>query len=156
MGVRNEKFLLETNGFNDIIDITLKVDDVIKQSAQRLKDKNTESGTKSGEENIKNAVIHIFSPGSTVSITTIEYEPGLIKDIPEILNDLIPENRAYHHDKTWHDGNGYAHLRASIIGNGITVPYVNGELELGTWQQIVLIDFDNKPRTRSVIVQVVY
>ena len=135
MGVRNEKFLLETNGFCDIIDITLKVDDVIKQSAQRLKDKNTESGTKSGEENIKNAVIHIFSPGSTVS---------------------IPMKKAYHHDKTWHDGNGYAHLRASIIGNGITVPYVNGELELGTWQQIVLIDFDNKPRTRSVIVQVVY
>lgn len=146
MSVRNEKFLIETNGFCDIIDITMKVNDAIKQSVERL----------TNNDGIKNAVIHIFSPGSTVSITTIEYEPGLLKDIPEILEDLIPTGKAYHHDKTWHDGNGYAHLRASIIGNGITVPYVNGEMELGTWQQIVLIDFDNKPRTRSVIVQIIY
>ena len=146
MSVRNEKFLIETNGFCDIIDITMKVNDAIKQSVERL----------TNNDGIKNAVIHIFSPGSTVSITTIEYEPGLHKDIPEILEDLIPTGKAYHHDKTWHDGNGYAHLRASIIGNGITVPYVNGEMELGTWQQIVLIDFDNKPRTRSVIVQIIY
>lgn len=150
MGVKNEKFLIETKGLCDIIDITLKVGDVVKQSAKSLDDgKNTPVG-------VKNAVIHIFSPGSTVSITTIEYEPGLIKDIPEILDELIPANRAYNHDKTWHDGNGHAHLRASIIGNGISVPFINGELELGTWQQIVLIDFDNKPRTRSVIVQIVY
>ena len=147
MGVKNEKFLIQTNGFTDIIDITLNVNDAVKQSVKNAKDDNS---------NIKNAVIHIFSPGSTVSITTIEYEPGLIKDIPEILDDLIPVKKAYHHDKTWHDGNGYAHIRAAMIGNGITVPYVNGEMELGTWQQIVLIDFDNKPRTRSVIVQVVH
>ena len=146
MSVRNEKFLIETNGFCDIIDITMKVNDAIKQSVERL----------TNNDGIKNAVIHTSSPGSTVSITTIEYEPGLLKDIPEILEDLIPTGKAYHHDKTWHDGNGYAHLRASIIGNGITVPYVNGEMELGTWQQIVLIDFDNKPRTRSVIVQIIY
>lgn len=143
MAVKNEKFLIQTKGFSDIIDITMKVDDVIKKS------------NKNGEV-VKNGIIHIFSPGSTVSISTIEYEPGLIKDIPEILNKLIPENVVYHHDETWHDGNGYAHIRASIIGNGITIPYANGEMELGQWQQIVLIDFDNKPRTRSVIVQIIY
>ena len=142
MSVKNEKFLIQTKGLCDIIDITRKVDDAIKSA---FKDDGT-----------KNAVIHIFSPASTVSITTMEYEPGLIKDIPEILNELIPADRTYHHDKTWHDGNGYAHIRASIIGNGISVPFVNGELELGTFQQIVLIDFDNKPRTRSIIVQIVY
>ncbi len=146
MSVKNEKFLIETNGLTDIIDLTLKIGDVVKQSAKGLNDGN----------DVKNAVVHIFSPGSTVSITTTEYEPGLIKDIPEILDELIPMEKAYHHDKTWHDGNGYAHLRASIIGNGISVPFINGELELGTWQQVVLIDFDNKPRTRSVIVQIVY
>ena len=147
MGVKNEKFLIQTNGFTDIIDITLNVNDAVKQSVKNAKDAGGD---------IKNAVIHIFSPGSTVSITTIEYEPGLIKDIPEILDDLIPAKKAYHHDKTLHDGNGYAHIRAAMLGNGITVPYVNGEMELGTWQQIVLIDFDNKPRTRSIIVQVMY
>ena len=147
MGVKNEKFLIQTNGFTDIIDITLNVNAAVKQSVKNAKDAGGD---------IKNAVIHIFSPGSTVSITTIEYEPGLIKDIPEILDDLIPAKKAYHHDKTWHDGNGYAHIRAAMLGNGITVPYVNGEMELGTWQQIVLIDFDNKPRTRSIIVQVMY
>ena len=147
MGVKNEKFLIQTNGFTDIIDITLNVNDAVKQSVKNAKDAGGD---------IKNAVIHIFSPGSTVSITTIEYEPGLIKDITEILDDLIPAKKAYHHDKTWHDGNGYAHIRAAMLGNGITVPYVNGEMELGTWQQIVLIDFDNKPRTRSIIVQVMY
>ena len=98
MGVKNEKFLIQTNGFTDIIDITLNVNDAVKQSVKNAKDAGGD---------IKNAVIHIFSPGSTVSITTIEYEPGLIKDIPEILDDLIPAKKAYHHDKTWHDGNGY-------------------------------------------------
>lgn len=146
MGVRNEKFLIQTKGSCDIIDITLKVNDAINQA---LKSSMNNDG-------IKNAVIHVFSSGSTVSITTMEYEPGLIKDIPEILNELIPTDKNYHHDKTWHEENGYAHLRASIIGNGITIPYVNGEMELGTFQQIVLIDFDNKPRTRSIIVQIIY
>ncbi len=142
MPVKNEKFLIQTKGFNDIIDITMKVYDVIKNSKQIA--------------DIKNGVVHIFVQGSTASVTTLEYEPGLIKDIPEILDELIPMDREYHHNKTWHDGNGYAHIRASFIGNSITVPYVNGEMELGTWQQIVLIDFDNKPRTRNIIVQMIY
>ena len=142
MTVKNEKFLVQTQGCNDIIDITLRVDEAVKKSAVAAK--------------FKNAAVHIFSPGSTVSITTIEYEPGLVRDIPEILDELIPQNKTYHHDETWHDGNGYAHIRAAFIGNGINVPFVNGELELGNWQQIVLMDFDNKPRTRSIIVQTIY
>jgi len=144
VAVKNEKFLIKTNGFNDIINITSKVGDVVKNC------------TKNDGKTVKNGMIHIFAQGSTVSVTTLEYEPGLIKDFPLILDELIPENRLYNHDKTWHDGNGYAHIRASIIGNGITVPYANGEIELGTYQQIVLMDFDNKQRTRSVIVQLIY
>jgi len=140
--VKNEKFLISTNGFGDIIDITQKVRDAVKNSVQN--------------DNIKNAVVHIFCPSSTASITTMEYEPGLIKDIPDILNEIAPKDRNYNHDKTWHDGNGDAHIKASIIGSSVTVPFVNSELELGDWQQIVLMDFDNKKRTRSVIVQTLF
>lgn len=137
MAIKNEKFLISTNGFCDIIDITETVSDVV---------------TKTG---LKNAVVHVFVVGSTASITTLEYEPGLVKDFPDVLEKLIPSNSSYHHDETWHDGNGFAHIRASIIGNSVSVPLIAGSLELGTWQQIVLIDFDNKKRTRSVIVQTV-
>lgn len=136
MPVRNEKFLISTNGFTDIIDITRKVADFVKRGSE------------------KNAIVHIYSPGSTVSVTTLEYEPGLVKDLPDALEKIAPVNKIYEHDKQWHDGNGYAHIRASMIGNSVTVPLAAGELELGRWQQIVLIDFDNKARTRSVIVQI--
>ena len=136
MPVRNEKFLLTTRGFNDIIDITSKVRDIVSF----------------GKE--KNAIVHIYTPGSTVSITTLEYEPGLVKDLPDALEKIAPINKEYEHDKKWHDVNGYAHIRASMIGNSITVPLAAGELGLGSWQQIVLIVFDNKSRTRSVIVQI--
>lgn len=87
--------------------------------------------------------------GSTASITTIEHEPGLIQDIPELLDKLIPE-KTYHHDQTWGDGNGHAHLRSALMGTTRTFPVLKGELCTGTWQQIVLIDFDNKPRNREV------
>ncbi len=136
MPVRNEKFLLSTRGFNDIIDITSKVVDIVRTGGE------------------KNAIVHIYSPGSTVSVTTLEYEPGLVKDLPEALENIAPVNKVYEHDKQWHDGNGHAHIRASLMGSSITVPLAAGQLELGSWQQIVLIDFDNKPRTRSVIVQI--
>lgn len=141
MSVKNEKFLISTNGFSDIIDITMKVNEAVRNSVQY--------------DGVKNAVIHIFCPASTASVTTMEYEPGLVKDIPEALDRLIPDID-YNHNKTWHDGNGHSHIKASIIGNSVTVPYVNGEIVLGEWQQIVLIDFDNKPRTRTIIVQTTY
>jgi len=105
---------------------------------------------------LQNASVLIYVAGSTVSITNIEFEPGLLVDLPEALDKFAPMGVDYHHDSTWHDGNGYAHVRASIIGNSTTIPLIDGALQLGTWQQIVLIDFDNKPRNRTVYVQIVY
>src|SRR5574344_1923616 len=100
-------------------------------------------------------MVLVYVSGSTVSLTAIEFEPGLLTDLPEALERIAPVHEEYHHDETWHDGNGYAHVRAAIMGSSFTVPLVNGALQLGTWQQIVLIDFDNKARTRTVHVQMV-
>ena len=136
MAVINEKFLINTKGFTDIIDITQKVRSVVYN------------------HNIKNGTIVVAIAGSTASITTIEYEPGLLRDLPDILNEIAPQDKNYHHDDTWHDGNGYAHLRAALLGSSITVPLIDGAMIHGTWQQIVLIDFDNKPRARNVYVQI--
>lgn len=95
----------------------------------------------------------VFVAGSTASVTTTEFEPGLRKDIPEVLNRLIPEKSRYHHDDTWGDGNGHSHVRASIMSPSLTIPFSRGELLIGTWQQIVLVDHDNRPRERTIIVQ---
>ena len=138
MTVINEKFTVHTKGNTQIINITRRV-----QNAVYL-------------HNLQNAVVHVYVAGSTVSITNIEYEPGLLKDLPEALEKIAPSEAEYHHDETWHDGNGYAHVRASIVGNSTMIPLMDGALRLGQWQQIVLIDFDNKARTRTVYVQIVY
>ena len=98
----------------------------------------------------------IYSKGITVSVTKIEFEPGLLVDFPEVLDRVAPVNANYHHDEMWHDGNGYAHIRASIVGNSTHVPLINGVLQLGQWQQVVLVDFDNKARARQVNVQIIY
>ena len=95
----------------------------------------------------------VFVSGSTAGLTTVEYEPGLIQDIPEFFERVAPQDRDYHHEDTWHDGNGHSHVRASLLGPSITVPFQDGRLMLGTWQQLVLIDFDNRPRNRDIIVQ---
>lgn len=95
----------------------------------------------------------VFSIGSTASITTIEYEPGLLKDIPRILEKLIPSSSKYSHNETWGDSNGHSHIRSAFIGTSLNVPFIKKELVLGTWQQIVLIDFDNRKRSRRVVVQ---
>jgi secondary thiamine-phosphate synthase enzyme len=137
MKVITEKIEVNTRGNTDIIDITTKVQEII-----------TNSGLKEG-----NALV--FAVGSTAGITTIEYEPGLLKDLPELLEKLIPSSRPYHHDKTWGDGNGYSHLRASMLGSSFQVPFSKGYLLLGTWQQIVFIDFDNRSRQRKIIVQLI-
>jgi secondary thiamine-phosphate synthase enzyme len=136
MKIINDTFSLSTRGFNDIIDIS--------SSVQKL-------AAKTG---IKNGQATIFVSGSTAGITTIEYEPGLIKDLPEALEKIAPMNVRYHHDDRWGDGNGYAHVRAALLGASLVVPISEGKLTLGTWQQIVLVDFDNRPRQREVIVQV--
>lgn len=138
MTVITERFSVNTQGFTDIIDITQKVQNAVYRHS------------------LQNAVVHIYVAGSTVSVTNIEFEPGLLVDLPEALEKFAPLNGVYHHDNTWHDGNGYAHIRASIIGNNTMVPLIEGALQLGQWQQIVLIDFDNKARTRTVYVQIVY
>ncbi len=96
----------------------------------------------------------LFCPGSTGGLTTVEYEPGLLKDLPEFFEEIIPSNRRYHHDDTWHDGNGHSHVRATLIGPSLVVPFTEGRLTLGTWQQIIFIDFDNKARSRNIVAQV--
>ena len=138
MSVVNEKFTISTRGFDDMIDITSKVQGIVAQTG------------------VEDATVNISVIGSTASVITLEYEPGLVVDLPQVLNSIIPVNRVYEHDNTWHDGNGYSHLRAALLGNSVTVPLVSGRLELGDWQQIVLIDFDNKSRIRQIIVSIVY
>ena len=93
----------------------------------------------------------IFVQGSTAGITTFEYEPGLIHDVKDFYEKLVPSDRSYYHDKTWGDANGFSHLRASLTGQSLTVPFLSGRLLLGTWQQVVLAEFDNRPRERLVI-----
>ena len=97
----------------------------------------------------------IFVGGSTAGITTIEYEPGLLKDYPKFFERIAPVNMNYEHDNTWHDGNGHSHVRAAIQGASLTVPFSNGRLLLGTWQQIILVDFDNRSRKREITVQLI-
>ena len=103
---------------------------------------------------IKDGICTLFSIGSTAGITTVEYEPGLLKDLPKLFEKLIPSAAKYSHDETWGDGNGHAHLRSALFKTSFTIPIVNSELTLGTWQQIVLIDFDNRHRTRRIVVQI--
>jgi len=125
----------QTKGHNEIIDITESVQSVINTS------------------NLTEGAVLVFVVGSTGALTTIEFEPGLKKDFPELMEKLIPSNKSYHHDDTWHDGNGYAHLRASLQGPSLTIPFINKQLILGTWQQVILIDFDNRSRKRKIVVQ---
>ena len=136
MAVKTFSFTVETKGFTDIIDITPRVSQIV-----------SESGIMEGSA-------LVFVPGSTAGITTIEYEPGLLKDYPEFFERIIPSNKRYSHDDTWHDGNGFSHVRAALQGASFTVPFSAGKLLLGTWQQIILVDFDNRGRSRRVIVQI--
>lgn len=135
MTIETKKISIATKGHNELTDITSDV-------AKCL----TECGLKEGN-------VLIFVPGSTAGITTIEYEPGLIQDYPEFFEKIIPSKNIYHHDETWHDANGYSHIRASLQGASLTVPFYEGKLMLGTWQQIIFIDFDNRSRNRNVILQ---
>lgn len=128
---------LQTRGHCDIQDITAQVNQAL---------------TRSG---IKDGIVTVFVPGSTGGVTTIEFEPGLQADLRQMFDRLIPTNIVYKHDQRWGDGNGYAHIRASLLGPSLTVPVVNGRLTLGTWQQIIFVDFDNRPRSRHLIVQIV-
>lgn len=127
---------LPTRGDSDLHDLTEKVAGVVRETG------------------ISDGTVTVFVPGSTCGITTIEYEPGLIEDFPAAMERIAPRNIRYAHDDTWHDGNGHSHVRASLVGPSLTVPVAGGELLLGTWQQIVLVDFDNRARQRRVVVTV--
>lgn len=105
--------------------------------------------------NISNGLVNVFVIGSTAAVTTIEHESGLLQDIKDLLEELIPQGRDWHHNSAWDEGNGHSHLRSSLIGPSLTIPIVNGRMPLGTWQQIVYIDFDVKPRSRRVTIQIV-
>jgi secondary thiamine-phosphate synthase enzyme len=133
--VHTSRLTEKTQGFCDIIDITAKVEQQVR--AQK----------------VRSGLATLFVSGSTAGLTTIEYEPGLVRDLKEVLERLIPSDQRYHHDDRWGDDNGFSHLRASLFGPSLQVPIESGRLLLGTWQQIVLLDFDNRPRTREVVVQ---
>lgn len=135
MQIKTITISIGTKGYCDIVDITHEVQKVIN-----------ENGLKEG-----NALV--FVPGATAGVTTIEYEPGLLKDYPQFFEKLIPSNAKYAHDETWDDLNGFSHIRSSLQGASLTVPFSNTKLMLGTWQQIVLVDFDNRSRKRKVIIQ---
>jgi secondary thiamine-phosphate synthase enzyme len=136
MTIITEYLTFNTKGDTDIIDITSRVD-------QKLK----ESGLTQGS-------VLVFVPGSTGAVTTIEYEPGLVKDMQDALNRLIPRELEYAHNRMWGDGNGHSHVRASMLGPSLVVPFNDGSLMLGTWQQIVFLDLDNRSRSRKVIVRI--
>jgi secondary thiamine-phosphate synthase enzyme len=127
---------LETSGDSDLIDITDQVKKVLMDSG------------------ISSGIVTIFVPGSTAGVTTIEYEEGALRDFQAAIERIAPKGIHYDHDARWGDGNGYSHIRASLLGPSLTVPFSSSKLLLGTWQQIVLIDFDNRPRTRRVLIQV--
>jgi len=136
MSVHYEEINIQTNGEVDIIDITSDVQKVISKSK------------------IKDGIVCVFVPGSTGTVTTIEYEPGLMEDLPKALEKIAPKNIYYKHHETWHDDNGHSHVRASIMGPSITLPIKNGKMLHGTWQQLVFVEFDTRPRNRSIIIQI--
>ena len=135
--VRTIELALQTKGHTDILDIT---DEVVRAV---------------GASGLKEGVVTVFTPSSTSSLTTLEYEPGAVADLKRALDEIAPPNREYQHNLKWGDGNGLAHLRAALIGPSLTVPVTNGHLALGTWQQIIFLDFDTRPRRRTLVVQCV-
>jgi len=135
MAVYMDKIQLKTDEM-DIVDITSEVQSSVSKSG------------------ISNGMVCVFCPGSTGAITTIEYEPGLIHDLPAALERIAPKGANYEHEKMWHDGNGHSHVRASIIGPSIVVPVADGRLQLGTWQQIVFVECDVRSRNRILLTHV--
>ena len=134
--VVTETIKLQTEGHGDMLDITPQVAQVV------------------GEAGVADGAVTLFVAGSTAGITTIEFEPGLVADFRDMWARNIPDDIDYEHNRRWGDGNGYSHVRASLLGASLVVPFSAGRLSLGTWQQIVLVDFDNRPRSREIIVQV--
>ena len=137
MTVSTKSIQINSHGENELLDITQKISEFVEESG------------------ISNGIITIFVSGSTGAITTIEFEPGLVKDFPEMLSRIAPKNIDYGHEKMWHDGNGHSHVKASLVGPSLTVPFSNGELCLGTWQQIVFLELDTRGRNREILLQII-
>jgi secondary thiamine-phosphate synthase enzyme len=129
--------MLHTKGFTDVIDITDRVSSVLSESG------------------IQDGLVTVFCSGSTGSVTTIEYEPGVIKDLQRAVERLVPSSSSYDHDRRWGDGNGFSHVRAALLKPSLGIPVSDGRLLLGSWQQIVFIDFDNRSRDRALTVQII-
>ena len=136
MSIYYDEINVSTNGEVDIIDITDDVQKIVNKSK------------------IKDGIVCAFVKGSTGAITTIEYEPGLMKDLPRALQKIAPKGEHYDHHETWHDDNGHSHVRASLIGSSITIPIKGGKLIHGTWQQVVFVELDTRPRDRGLIIQI--
>ena len=137
MVVVTKTIQVRSKGQDDIIDIT-------EQTSKAIKDSK-----------LKDGIVTVFVSGSTAAITTIEYEPGLKQDFPKMLSRIAPKEIEYEHQKMWHDGNGHSHVRASLVGPSLTIPFKEGDLMLGTWQQIVLLEMDTRQRDRKVILQII-
>jgi len=137
VSVKTANITLNTKGNSDIQDITREVIHLVEQSGLR-------SGT-----------VTIFCPSSTSGLTTVEYEPGAVADLKRLFDELVPANHNYAHNATWEDGNGHSHMRASLLGASLTIPFVEKNLTLGTWQQVIYVDFDTRPRHRELVVQMV-
>jgi secondary thiamine-phosphate synthase enzyme len=137
MTVITKTIRVKTKGEDDIVNISEQTSNVVENSE------------------IKNGIVTIFVSGSTAALTTIEYEPGLLSDFPKMLERVAPRNIDYGHERMWHDGNGHSHVKASLVGPSLTVPFSNGNLMLGTWQQIVLLELDTRSRERDLVLQIV-
>jgi secondary thiamine-phosphate synthase enzyme len=135
--VYSTTFEVSTQGFGDVVDVTPPVSAIVRKSG------------------IRNGIVCIANPGSTAGITTIEFEPGAVADLKAALEQLAPESGSYQHNDTWGDGNGFAHLRSALVGAARSFPVREGAIALGTWQQIVFLDFDNRPRRRKLAVTIV-
>ena len=137
MTIKTTSFSLSTNGNADIHDITGQITNAVSKS-----------GLTAG-------IVTVFCPSSTSALTTIEYESGALSDLRRLFDEIIPINREYAHNERWHDGNGHSHVRAALLGPSMTIPFVDRQLTLGTWQQIIYVDFDNRPRHRELVVQLI-
>jgi len=135
--VFQDRFSLATSGHRDLHDITEQVATIVQRSGLRT------------------GLVHVFNVGSTAAVGAIEFEPGLQRDLPELLDRLIPPSRSYGHEQAWHDGNGHSHLQATWLGPAITIPLAEGRLVLGTWQQVFHLECDVKPRRREIVVTVI-
>ena len=137
MTIKTNSISLSTRGDMDIHDITDQTADILSKSG------------------LENGTVTIFCASSTSALTTIEYESGAVSDLKRLFEEIIPQDKDYAHNARWHDGNGHSHIRAALLGPSLTIPFVDGQLTLGTWQQIIYVDFDNKPRRRELVLQLI-